>query len=148
MLLKRRAAGFTMVEALVASVIVAVVAGGTMMSLVTAARISRAQSSPGISEATGYARETTEKFRNHIACGPPWFDAACNPLLPVGWQADPLPGAAGSESILNTGAARWYRVSAQDCDGNAAPGDCFQMEVKVCWNNEPAGFGAGQCPGP
>ena len=144
----RHSAGFTLIEVVIASLIAAVVAAGTMAALASAARMSRAQSNPGMSEATGYARETIEKFRNNIACAPPWFDAACNPVLPVGWQADALPGGAGSESIQNSVAARWYRVTQQDCDGDAVVGDCLQMEVKVCWNNEPAGGGAGQCPGP
>jgi len=123
-------------EVLIASLIVALIAAGTMMAFVAAARMTRAQSNPGVSEATGYVRETAEKFRNYIACTPPWFDTACAPTLPGGWQADPLPVGGGSNSILSTPSRRCYQVTPQDCDGVGGVGDCFAIEVRMCWNND------------
>ena len=130
--------GFSLLEVLVASVITLVVVVGTAAAFVTAARMTRAQSNTGNIEAAGYARETVERFRNMIACDSPWFDpATCAPTsIPAGWQPDPLPGAAGSESILATGMLRCYRVTQQDCDGVGGVGDCLAVEARVCWNND------------
>ena len=131
--------GFTLMEILAASVIASVVAGGTLAAYVAAARMTRAQSNTGNAEAAVYARETAERFRDMIACDGNWFtaDAACapTPAMPGGWTADPLPAAGGTQSILVTGARRCYRVVPQDCDGGGA-GDCFQVDVRVCWNNK------------
>ncbi|MBI3330930.1 MAG: prepilin-type N-terminal cleavage/methylation domain-containing protein [Candidatus Omnitrophica bacterium] len=134
-----REQGFTLAEVLVASVITAVVAGGTATAFVAAARMTRAQSNPGTAEASVYARQTAERFRNRMACDDPWFDAACQPTnIPSGWNADPLPSptAAGSESVLKTGARRCYRITPQECDGAPPSGDCLGVEVRVCWNND------------
>ena len=132
--------GFSLVEVIIASLIASVVAVGTMSAFVAASQMTRAQSHVGTVEAVGYARQTAERFRNMIACDSPWFNpATCAPTnIPSGWQTDPLPGAAGSESILATGMKRCYRVTQQDCDGVGGAGDCLGVEVVVCWNNDPA----------
>ena len=133
---RRGQAGFTLVEVLVASVIASVVAGGTMASYVAASRMMRAQSNPASAEAAGYAQDTVERFRNSVACdNAAWFTpATCTMALPAGWQVDALPGAGGTDSILNTGARRCVRFTPQDCDGVGGADDCIQVDVQVCWN--------------
>ena len=134
--------GLTLVEVMIASLITSVVAAGTFMAFVTAARMGQVQNDPQSAEAAGFAQQTIERFRSFIACSPagvpasPWFDASCAATLPAGWQNDPLPAAAGagSKSILNTVTARRYCVKAVDCDGNGTAGDCFSMKADVCWN--------------
>ena len=130
--MRHRQRGFTLLEVLVASAIMSVAAGGTMVAFIAAGRMMRAQSHPDTAEAVGYAQETMETLRDNIACQPPWFDAACTPTLPVGWQADPLPGPASTNTILAAAARRCYRVTQQNC---AAAGDCFAVEVRMCWND-------------
>ena len=133
----RNPRGVTLVEVLIASVIAAVVAAGTATAFVASARMTAAQSNPGTAEAGVYARETAERFRNRIACDDPWFDAACQPAnLPGGWQPDPLPDGAGTDSILMTGARRCYQMTPQDCDGVGGAGDCLAVQVRVCWNGD------------
>lgn len=136
----RNQRGLTLVEVLIASVIAAVAAAGTAAAFVAAARMTRAHSNPGTAEAAVYARDTAERFRDRVACDAPtgWFtaDAACTPAGLPGWTSDPLPVAAGTESILNNGARRCYRVTSQDCDGVGGAGDCLAMEVRVCWNGD------------
>ena len=131
--------GFTLIEVLVASLISAVVAGGTLTAFVTAARLARQASSPASLEAAAYAQQTLEEYRNMIACDSAWFDSAnctVSAGLPSVWTNEPLP-AGGTESIQNLGggAKRCYRVNSADCDGNGTTGDCFQVEVVVCWND-------------
>ena len=131
--------GFSLMEVIMASVIATVFTGGTMAAFVTAARITRAQGNTGTLEAAGYARETVERFRSMVACDSPWFDAACNPTGIPGpgvWVSDPLPVAAGSESLLASGMKRCYQVTQQDCDEDLVPGDCLAIETRVCWNND------------
>ena len=140
----RHAQGFTLAEVLVGSLIASIVAGGTMMALVTAARIANQSSSPEGAEANAYARETLEKFRNMIACDSPWFDpttCAATAAMPTTWQEDPLPpaGSGGTLSILGPGAKRCYQVKSENCAG--APGDCYVIQVQVCWR----GTSACQC---
>lgn len=137
--------GFTMVEILAAAVVAAVIAGGSMLAFVAASRMMRLGDTPAVAEASGYAQQTIERFRNMIACDSPWFLAGtCAPRpnppnldgMPTGWVADPLPAAAAgdTESILNFGARRCYRVAPRVC---ATTDDCFEIEVKVCWNTSP-----------
>jgi len=66
--------GFSLVELMVASLGVALMAGGTMAAYVTAIRISR--SSGGDSQAALLAQDQIERGRNHIACDDAWFNAA------------------------------------------------------------------------
>lgn len=136
--------GFTLIEVLVASAIGAVVAGGSVMAVVAASRMLRAQSGSGSAEAAQYAQQTLERFRNMIACNSPWFNpATCATALgpgglPTAWTTDPLPAVTpGTVSILNTASPkRCYRVTEQNCDGVGGPGDCFNVEAQVCWNGE------------
>ena len=131
--------GLTLIEVLAASVVAAVIAGGTMSAFVAASRMQKGQG-PGTSvEVMSYARQTLERFRNLIACDSPWFDpVTCAPTaaIPSAWTEDTLPSLdqVGTESIIRTTAKRCYRVTPQDCDGDASPTDCFNVEVKVCWN--------------
>ena len=128
--------GFTFVEVLFASLIGSVVAGGTFMAFVTAARIVRQQGSGSFVEATSLAQETIEGFRNQIG-------AQANPAdLPwpganVGtWQQGaPVPVSSGL-----SGATRVYCVFQADCNGDGDTddvplgGDCYAVHVKVCWD--------------
>ena len=136
----RLRAGFTLAETLVASVVGALIAGGTMMAFVSSARMMQDQDSAAIAEATWYVHETAERFRNRIACATTadprnWYDAVCNPTLPAGWQQDSLPVSGGSESILSSpGAKRCYQVTQNDCDEDGVNGDCLAIQVRICWN--------------
>ena len=141
--------GFTLLEVMIASLVGAIVAGGTMMAYIVAARLMRAQDNPQVAEATWFAQETMERFRNMIACGQgsvgEWFDqASCAPVasppaplgsgMPTAWTSDPLPAGAGTRSIVASGVARrCYRMTPADCDGDGTAGDCFQMDVQICW---------------
>lgn len=130
--------GFTLIEVMMAGVISALVAGGTMAAFVTAARITRVQNNPSTTEAVGYARDTVDHLRNMVACDPgQWYaGAGCTPALPAGWVAEPIGfGAGGSESILNGPTRRCYRAQPADCDGVGGAGDCVAVEVRVCWND-------------
>ena len=144
--------GFTLIEIIAAAAVAAVVAGGSMLALVAASRMMRQGDTPAIAEAGGYAQQTIEKFRNMIACDSPWFTpGTCTPNLapggmPTNWVEDPLPDRdpANTESFLDLAAAtpktarRCYRVRSRDCDAGASPDDCFEIEVKVLWNQTPA----------
>ena len=135
---RRACHGFTLIEIIVASLIAALIAAGTMTAFMTAARIMRAQGHPGTAEAAGYAQGTIERFRNMIACDSPWFDpTSCSPDtdFPTTWTDDPLPTVeAGSESILSVpGATRRYCFTIEDCDQDGAAGDCYALHVKMCW---------------
>ncbi|MBI2495741.1 MAG: prepilin-type N-terminal cleavage/methylation domain-containing protein [Candidatus Omnitrophica bacterium] len=132
-----KAAGFSLVEVLVASVIGTVVVGGSMMAFVAASRMMQTQNTPAFAEAAGYAQQTLEKYRNMIACDSPWFNpATCAPLPLNTWTEDslPLPGSGGTESFLSSGVKRCYQVTPQDCDGTGGVGDCLKVEAQVCWN--------------
>lgn len=122
----RNAGGFTFVELMMASLVSAIVGGGTLMAFVTAARIARAQASPAVAEANALAAQTIEWYRNRVAAD----DNFLLTQLFTGWVSDPLPGSTDTESIQQGGAAeRCYRVTS------ACGGSCYQMEVKVCWGN-------------
>ena len=132
--MNRPASAFTLVEVLAAALIVAAVGGGTLMAFVTASRIARQRNSASTSEGGFFAQQTLERFRNDVS-----VDANRLPgLSGAGWQSHPLPPApvAGSntESILNEGAKRCYQVYPADCDGVSGTGDCYGIQVKVCWN--------------
>lgn len=133
---RRAAPGFTLVEVLVASVIASVIAGGTMMAFVTAARINRTQSNPDMAEASGYAQQTVERFRNLVANDAIW--AGWIALNADGaWHDDTLPGGGGTESIqqpAGTGAKRCYRVTPEDADGDGTT-DSYAVSAKVCWKD-------------
>ena len=129
--MSRGGAGFAMVEVLVASLVASVVAGGTMMAFVAAARMMRTQDNPKLAEANNCAAQTIERFRNHVAADDTWL----NDQVALGWQADALTDAVsgcggGTESIQTLGTAkRCYRVSPSPACGP----QCYQLDVKVCW---------------
>lgn len=133
-------AGFSLIEVLAAALIAAVVAGGTMMAFVTAARITRERGSAGFVEASTYAQQTAERFRNMIACDSAWFTpGTCAPSasLPTDWTNDPLPAAGSGQSILASPSKRCYRATQlANCGPGAATTPCFTMEVYVCWNGD------------
>lgn len=134
-------AGFTLAELLIGSLIGTVVAGGTMMAFVTATRLNRQQGNPQLVEASLLAQQTIERYRNHMACDGPWFDpatCAANASLPTAWTSDllPAPASGGSETMLGPGAKRQFCVTQEDCDGVGGVGDCFAVQVRVCWGDD------------
>ena len=127
--------GFTLMEIVAASVIGALVAGGTMTAFVMAVKFSQKASSR--TEATQLAQQTLEKFRDRVACrgsgqtqGDAWYDAACNADAPLGSTSDPIPG---SSVLPQFNGARTYSVVPWDCDGDGMPGDCMKVVTKVTW---------------
>ncbi|GEM_PF-863947 len=134
----RRVTGFTLIEVVVAALIASIVAAGTLMAFITAARMSARQGSPAYAEASGYAQQTLERIRNAVAADDAWFQTQAA----VGtWIADALPGGGGSESIQALPAKRCYLVTPQDCDNDGAVAsppaeqDCYSVSVQVCWRD-------------
>lgn len=122
-----REQGHSLAEVLIASVIMAVLAGGMMLSFLAAVRVSQ-RASTSIEESS-YAQQTLERYRNMIACGAEWFDASCKAKvsgLPES-AADPLPAGA------LYGGSREYTVTREDCDGVGGPGDCLKVVAQVTW---------------
>ena len=125
-----------MVEVVIASLVASIVAGGTLMAFVTAARMTASQDPVANAEASALAQETVEKFRNFVG-----DDAMWNNWLTANadgsWHSDPpVVGSGGSESKLTVaGAKRCYRVTPADCDGDGAADDCVAVQSRVCWNN-------------
>ena len=144
----RARSGMTLVEIIVAAVLTALVAGGTMIAFVTAAKMSRRGGSSQ-AEAAFYAQQTVEKFRNKVACRQPsesapqtdpqnpagdtWFNASCQSDAPTGWQEDALPTGA-APSITGLGAQREYEVvpGGDDFDNDGRP-DYYRVTSKVTW---------------
>ena len=134
--------GFTIIETMVASVIASVVAGGTMMAFVTAARINRMQNAPALVEATLLAEQTLERHRNDVFPNSPFLALGDSPTTWNTWNPENPPGAGtgagGTESILymnNYPARRCFQVHQEDCDNDGTAGDCYAVRVQVCWNN-------------
>ncbi len=128
--------GVTLVEVLVASVVMAVLAGGTLLAFVSAIRIS--QRGPVNAEAADYAQQTLERYRNLIACDSAWFQNPCIPaaVLPTNVfdPQFPLTGLP-AKALYGTG-TRKFTVTPDDCDGNGFPGgfsDCYKVAVTVSW---------------
>ena len=133
--------GFTLLEAVAALAIMVLAIGGTLMAFVTAERVTRNQNQPDYAEASGYAQQTAEHFRNRID------DDPATPAFTTGptWQLDqplPSPPAPPSPSILRQGATRQYRLTREDCDVNGVidllVDKCYAIEVKVSWT-KPSG---------
>jgi len=125
--------GVTFLEILIASLITALVVSGTMMAYVTAVKISR--EAVFVSEATAFAVQTMERFRNRMACDDAWLDPdTCGPGLglPNVWTADVLPGGAQGSTL--PGGARVYKVTEgpDDFDGDGV-GDYYRVMAKVSW---------------
>lgn len=128
--------GMTLIEIVIAALVGVVIAGGTMLAFTTAQKTSGA--AVGSVEAADFAQQTLERFRNKIACDDPdWFNqadcAANDGGLPTVWTTDSLPASTGAFSMIGQGGMRQYRLTKVDCDGDGAPGDCFQVESKITW---------------
>ena len=126
------ARGFSLMEIICTSVIVPIIIGGTMAGYTVAVRLQYTHDDAASTEAMGYARQLLEEARNRVASDDPWWAAQAA----LGWQAAPFTGS-GSQTISLQGAMRLYCVAAQDCDGDGATGDCYAMQVKVCWDGTP-----------
>jgi len=136
--------GFTLVEVIIASLVVAVVAGGTMMAFIASANMtgpysygtSRTQDLPTLAEANALVQQTVERLRNEVV--EPLSPSLLASQVGLGWQSDnpaALPVGADTASKL-AGVKRCYRVVWADCDGNGvAANDCYLVQTQVCWNN-------------
>jgi prepilin-type N-terminal cleavage/methylation domain-containing protein len=132
--------GMTLVEILVAAVLVSLIAGGVLIAYLTAIRISKGSSVE--TDAAFLGQQTIERFRNHVACDDSWYTGpgpgpectadTSDPDLPTAWRNDPDGIPAGSQLAQLSG-SRTYQVTPADCDGVGGAGDCLQVEVKVRW---------------
>jgi prepilin-type N-terminal cleavage/methylation domain-containing protein len=132
--MKRADSGFSLVEVLVASVLAAVVAAGTMASFVTSARITRWHNATTMSEAGGHSLELLEQFRNVVgadATGDFFKDNAGAGWLPI--PIGTIKGTTSALSVTHQAATREYKVTAIDCDGVGGTGDCYALSVKTDW---------------
>ena len=123
--------GFSLVEVMVGSVAMVLLAGGTMMAFVSARRI--AQEGSNMTKAASYLQQSLERNRNMIACDTAWFDASCNPNPNPGGLPDSTPDPFASPSDMY-GGSRKVTVTPMDCDGVGGTGDCFEVAVTVHWN--------------
>ena len=130
--------GFTLIEMLAAAVILAMLAGGTLMSFVTASRI--ASQNTDRTEAGYLAQQTLEKYRNRIACSVDateagnklaWYDnsAACLHNEPPGLNNESLPVTTPA----TVATSRKFWVNPIDCDGDGTTGDCLSIKVQVSY---------------
>ncbi len=155
----RNRQGSTMVEVLVASIIGAVMAGGTVAAVVTAARMTRQSDSMASQEANGYAQHLLEELRNRVAADDTFF--RCAPAAAwINGNSSTTPvdtmqsGCTGnmpqfllppntSENSIQTRypgtVRRCYRILPAQCDGVGPSTDCFRVNVQMCW-------GGGSCP--
>ena len=137
----------TFAELLVASLIAAAVAGGTLSAMVTATRISLVKASPQIGEGTVLAQQSLEPPRNHVAVDD-WLSVVPGPEADGIWRDIPLQPASSTESILQPpGAERRRCIMPIDEDGDTRT-DYYQAQVRVCWEGTacPAvGSGGGTC---
>ena len=121
-----RLRGFTLIEVLIAALVMSVVAAGMLLTFLLVARLSQGSAPPD--RAGLLAQQTLERFRNRIACDDAWFDpatpACAATALPAANTADPLPPGTGM-----TG--RFYTVTANDCDGDGVADDCFLVAAKI-----------------
>ena len=132
----RGIAGVTLIELLVASVMVALLAGAMLVAFLTSARMS--SQSTQHTEAASLLQQTLERFRNQVACDnnadvpnatplstvKHWFEPNC--LSSADFTADDLP-------LPSDYTQRDYTVQAANCDGIPGP-DCFKVEAHVHWN--------------
>lgn len=125
--------GLTLVEIVVAAIIGALMAGGTMMAFLMAQKLTVIASTQV--EATYYSQQTLEQFRNKIACrqqgerrSDTWFDESCAPDPPVGPMNVQLPPGAGGWV-----ATREYVVEpGEDFDNDTHP-DYFKVVTNTKW---------------
>ena len=127
--------GFSLIEIVAASVIGALVAGGTMTAFVMTVKFSQKASSH--TEATQLAQQTLERFRDRVACrqsgqtqSDTWYDTSCNADAPAGSTTDSIPA---SSVLPKFSGARTYKVVPADCDGDGSAGDCMKVVTKVTW---------------
>lgn len=149
--MRGRRAGLTLVEVLISTVITTLVAAGTLMAFITSARGIRTIDQPSSAEASVYAQQTVERFRNYIACDSPWFNQATCTVQPGNlgtWQADPFQTGGGSESIRQLTADRRYCLTSVDSDGVAglSAGDPLSVNVRVCWDQVACPAVGSPCP--
>jgi len=130
-----RRRGLTLVEVVIASLVASIVAGGTLMAFVASTRMTTSQDLMTNAEASALAQEAVEQFRNRVAADDTWLSIQAALTANDGWVAEPLPATGGTESKLNAGAKRCYRVRAADCDGVGGAGDCYAVQSRVCWND-------------
>ena len=138
--------GFTLTEVLIGSVVFTVVAGGAMVAMLTAARLNRSTNHTQFADANVLAQQTIEKFRNLVACDNASFfnPADCSLIaipLPSAWTSDDIPPDATTERLqVAKRCFRFRNDATAQCPGET----CLAIDVKVCWNNEPAAT----CPCP
>ena len=135
--------GITLAEVLLASAITSIVLGGSLSAFITAVRIQdQSRSGAARLEASGYAQDLLDAYRNHVATDDTFFSSIPpNGKVGLGWLDDDPgtnpPSLPGPEIVK-----RVYRVDAADCDGDGvvagvgAPPeqDCYSVSVRVCWN--------------
>lgn len=116
--------GMTLVEVVAAAAITSMVAGGALLALTTAVRLSQ-RSTSGV-QVGHLLQETVEKFRNRVACDDAWFHPdTCAPLGQA--EADRLPSGLPT-SITG----RTYTVTPVDLDEDGVD-DASRVEVTVTW---------------
>ncbi len=140
--------GFTFVEVLVASVLASLVAGGTLVSFITASRLTGERALPETAEISLLAQETLERLRNRVDTDSNFLPAQATASVDGGgnpvWIDDssfaPADRGSGSVLLAGGGTKRCYRVIGEDCDGDGIQAggsevDCYAVQVKVCWND-------------
>ncbi len=121
--------GTTLLELVVAAILIAFVAGGAMLAFIMAAQFS--QRSPNKVEAIQYTQETIERMRNQVACDNGWFNpTTCAAVVNIGTPT-PVPDPVQPPNAKFT---RTYTVIAMpQCGGTAGLPDCIQVTAKVSW---------------
>ncbi len=129
--------GFSFVELLIASLLISIVAAGTMASFIASARITQDENSSTMSEAGGRARQTLESLRNKVSATDTFFSTSKNAWQPVTTGVSGGSTGGTSASPLSVGyqkSENEYRVFPQDCDGDGTKGDCYSVAVRQCWD--------------
>ena len=120
----------TLVEVVVAAVIGALVAGGTLMAFVTAQQLTQIAATQV--ESTYDAQQTIDRYRTRIACrqvsemSDAWLNEECNAMTPF-TKTDTLPPES-SGSVTG----REYKVEPVDLDSDGKV-DYFKVVTKVTW---------------
>ena len=123
--------GLTLVEVVVAAVIGALVAGGTLMAFVMAQQLTQIASTQV--ESVYHAQQTVDRFRTRIACrqvgetSDAWLNEECNAMTPF-TKTDTLP-TDSSGSVIS----REYEVVPVDLDPPDGKVDYFKVVTKVTW---------------
>lgn len=133
--------GFSLAEVLIASVLITVVAAGTMASLIASAKMTHDVNASTMAEAGGQASQILETMRSRVAADDTFFaDHAGMDNWTYASLGQPNQGPNGNYpggsplSTLNQDAMRKYRVFQQDCDGDGKTGDCYSVAVEQCWD--------------